>query len=373
MNAPLPDLTVLGSRLKIVDALLITLLHRRRHLGLLVEAYKRENGGKLYRPEVEAVRLREAEQMARRLGLNPDFVRALYYFVMTQTIKDELVEREKGQPLQVPPIEREERHAFFRANLLMATEHAAPLYDAHYLGGNASFPVRAYRDKENQVLLQHIRHLTERTVAVDVGCATGPMSELLRSYFTTVVGIDISPHMLSVAMEKKRAQCLLADADHLLPLRSACADLIVANMGTASEVRDLAQFLCEIRRVLKDGGLALLSFYNQNALIYQFPYIPWEIGMNAGLNLQRECLELWLDPQAPFEIFAKARSQSEIEELLPAGLYLSESLTYPTLSTLLPRDLFENDAVCVGLNTIDDDLSTRDFGAFIIAAIRKAG
>lgn len=98
-------------------------------------------------------------------------------------------------------------------------------------------------------------------LAVDVGCGSGQGTILLAPYFTKVVGTDISPAQLEMALTNSNPpnvsyrQCPAEE----LPFAPGEVDLVTAM--TAAHWFDRPKFLLEADRVLRPGGcLALLGY-----------------------------------------------------------------------------------------------------------------
>ncbi|XP_074483365.1 putative methyltransferase DDB_G0268948 [Sebastes fasciatus] len=98
-------------------------------------------------------------------------------------------------------------------------------------------------------------------LAVDVGCGSGQGTILLAPHFTKVVGTDVSPAQLEVALANgsppnvSYRECPAED----LPFASGEVDLVTAM--TAAHWFDRERFLLEADRVQRPGGcLALLSY-----------------------------------------------------------------------------------------------------------------
>ncbi|GIH16219.1 class I SAM-dependent methyltransferase [Rugosimonospora africana] len=92
---------------------------------------------------------------------------------------------------------------------------------------------------------------------VDVGCGTGRAMGALRTAVGphgAVIGVDLTPHMLTVAGDStgSSAYLLLADARHL-PLADSCADAIFA-AGLIQHLPDPAAGLTELARVTRPDG-----------------------------------------------------------------------------------------------------------------------
>ncbi|XP_071320949.1 putative methyltransferase DDB_G0268948 [Trachinotus anak] len=107
------------------------------------------------------------------------------------------------------------------------------------------------------------------TLAVDVGCGSGQGTILLAPYFTKVVGTDVSPAQLEMALANSNPpnvsyrQCPAEE----LPFASGEVDLVTAM--TAAHWFDCQRFLQEADRVLRPGGcLALVSYTMDMELEY---------------------------------------------------------------------------------------------------------
>lgn len=115
-------------------------------------------------------------------------------------------------------------------------------------------------------LLERIARLSIAPNAIlDVGCGTGKLGAGLQARFGTsrVSGVDISHGMARVA-SAKGIDSLVADASHL-PFRAGAFELVVSN-AAYQWVSDLAGAFREARRVLKEGGLFVLSCFGARTL-----------------------------------------------------------------------------------------------------------
>ena len=98
--------------------------------------------------------------------------------------------------------------------------------------------------------------------ALDVGCGTGQLTELLSARFGAVTGIDPSPSQINAAITGSTAanvDYLVGAAEHL-PLGDGRVDLVVVAQA-AHWIDDLAAFYEEVRRVAAPGGVIALVSY----------------------------------------------------------------------------------------------------------------
>lgn len=98
---------------------------------------------------------------------------------------------------------------------------------------------------------------------LDVGCGTGEILKCIHMHYPDVriSGVDISRKMLEVAKEKigNEADLSWADAEKL-PFGDASFDMLVCS-DSFHHYPNPREVLVEFRRVLKDGGVLLVSDY----------------------------------------------------------------------------------------------------------------
>ncbi|XP_021179075.2 putative methyltransferase DDB_G0268948 [Fundulus heteroclitus] len=132
-----------------------------------------------------------------------------------------------------------------------------------------------YRIAPSELLIQKVLDFLQKhrggpfQLAVDVGCGSGQGTLLLSKHFASVVGTDVSPAQLEVALQQAKEpgityrECAAED----LPFADSSADLVTAM--TAFHWFDRPRFLQEAHRVLKPQGcLALLSYTIDMELSY---------------------------------------------------------------------------------------------------------
>ena len=112
---------------------------------------------------------------------------------------------------------------------------------------------------EHRALLPWIEPLAPCR-AIDVGCGTGRWTFRL-----SAIGIDASPGMLAIAARKPglRDRLVVGDAANL-PVASASADLVLCAL-TFGHVRDQASAMREFARILRPGGVLLISDFHPDA------------------------------------------------------------------------------------------------------------
>jgi ArsR family transcriptional regulator len=104
-------------------------------------------------------------------------------------------------------------------------------------------------------------------IAADLGCGTGEVLEHLRGVCEEVIGVDDSPRMLELARRRfgdnmQGISLRIGELDYL-PLKDGEADFICINLVLHHLSRPSAS-LSEIARVLRSGGLVLITDFDQH-------------------------------------------------------------------------------------------------------------
>ncbi len=103
---------------------------------------------------------------------------------------------------------------------------------------------------------------------LDVGCGTGLNSDYLSHKLKhNLIGIDIS-YVSLIKYHKKRMCGLQCDVNRGLPFRSSSFDLVFGS-EVMEHLYDTSLFLTESLRVLKPGGIILLSVPNSAFWVYR--------------------------------------------------------------------------------------------------------
>jgi SAM-dependent methyltransferase len=369
-------LKIISGKLECTDHLLVHLMARRIKLALEVAVAKHPNASPTVRLDKEDERLGDVMKWAENEGINGNFPRALLYMIIGESCKVQADYRDHLPYRQ----ETDNSLPKLRENLLTLTEKWAPIYDAHYADGSAIKKI--HLDFEYAAILQMIEDIPqhERGLLVDIGCATGRETFKHSHSFRRSIGYDVSPHMI----ERAKANALarggrdskiefhVHDVEQGIPLGDASVSCLYMNHGTASDIPNIKQLLLEVRRTLKPGGLFLLSFYNSDALMYQ-TFLPWPPVLGAEVDKDEHHIEVACNGKI-LSVYAKPYSIAETEALLPTHMTRLNTMTHPTIGSILPKDMFEGKGEANGLEAIrsmDADLSRGNLGAYVILTGKK--
>ena len=111
---------------------------------------------------------------------------------------------------------------------------------------------------------------------LDLGCGTGRFSEALAAHFDAeVIGIDPSQKMLDQALRKLRDGRVRYQTGHgeAIPVPNDSVDLVFMSMSF-HHFTDQKLVARECRRVLRDGGVALLRTGTRER-ISSYPYVDF--------------------------------------------------------------------------------------------------
>ena len=388
------NLDKIGDRLRKVDELIVKILGvRLSHGGLsrcVAESKRKETLDGIFnkrRQDVENHRIALIKKWAIENDIDPNFAAAIMYQMISEScrVQDEIMyDKYQEHAVKINEEDPDIVYAYQRANLLNLTKKISPYYDENY--GKGFFGSRSYFDFEKKIIQKLIKEIPHHGVAIDLGCATGIISFEIAHAFEAVYGYDVSPEMIDFANSKNieensRITFLNSDIEEGLNLLENSVSLAIMNMGTASEIKNFNNFLKDLHKCLKPGGKFFLSFYNSESLLSKIGFVPWPMPLAASIDAEKRCLEVQHDNEL-FFLYARPRSVSGVRNLL-SDFKLDNVLTFPTLSSLLPSILLENEArdgiihqneaAQIAIQTIDSELShsASNCGTYIIVTGEK--
>jgi SAM-dependent methyltransferase len=108
-----------------------------------------------------------------------------------------------------------------------------------------------------------------RGLVADLGCGPGHVARYLKEQGVTMVGIDLSPRMISVAADLNPGIDFRVGDMKRLNLPDASLSGVVAFYSIVHfDSSELGPVLQEVRRVLVLGGLALVSFHVGDQVVH---------------------------------------------------------------------------------------------------------
>ena len=369
---PLMSLDEIRERLDLGDTQMLEWLATRAMLVREVARIKDAKGSSLQSADREASMFARKQVQCRVLGLDFHYVAELVSLMIWHSKQIECDELGRETFLDTSPVPEERLHE----QLLELTAAEAPRYD-EYCRGEGADAVSSYIDRELGWIELAAQEAPDREIALDLGCATGPVAEFLQSRFDRVRGFDISPAMVGHA----RARCAwnsgvefeVCDLDGGIPAGDGTVSFAVANFGAASELA--TELPGELARVLRPGGTALLSWYNRDALVNQWFY-PWPATVHSHLNPHNDTLEVWSGGSV-YTIRARAMTVDGARRACESeGLEFRLGGTYPTLQPILPAYVARSPRTRALYDTcreLDDHLAYPgiDMGSWIIAIVAR--
>ncbi len=114
---------------------------------------------------------------------------------------------------------------------------------------------------EQNNLLPALGDMADKKV-LDVGAGTGRLSVLLAGRGAQVTALDASPKMLELVKKKNnKIETIVGDAEKL-PFENNAFDIVTAAFLIV-HLKDPSRFFDEVYRVLKDGGIFVVTNINQ--------------------------------------------------------------------------------------------------------------
>ena len=155
----------------------------------------------------------------------------------------------------------------------------------------------AYLNKKwHQVRIQKILRLIQQYKnskegafkALDIGCGNGKVTEKIKDLGIEGYGIDISSELLKKA-EARGIKTEIGDAHKSLPYKCGYFDIVFAG-EVIEHIMDPRQFVIEVNRILKPGGLFILTTPNlagfDNRIRLLFGRVPRCIEPLSGNHYQ---------------------------------------------------------------------------------------
>lgn len=387
-----------------VDRHLIDVLGKRADLALAVEHVKNTagDGEPISRLPVEDARLTALAEYAMERGLNPNFVKAMHYLIISESCKTQMIQREGENGVYLQSI-GDMSYEQLKGNLLRLTGELAESYEASY---TLQYPAtQIYLDFERQIIEETIEELSilQRDRALDIGCGTGTATFHLARYFDRVDGIDISESMLVQARINAtnlgrceppfhrvdawqgkpnepiaytdKTRFMVGDVEENSTwsrIPDGCMHLVVMTLGTGGDFKNLRLILGQIRRVLRPKGRFVLSFYNADALYAKLPMQPWTSSLAAVMDHERCCIDVRFQSRI-YSLFAQAYTADQIDDLLPGNLVTTNSYTCPTVAPIIPPSVLVDPTVYERQKKMDIALAgTANQGAYLLVTGRKS-
>lgn len=375
------NLDDLGKMLKKTDKQLVELLATRMEIARRVEECKRRTHDNIVRLPKEDERLRQVAEWAEKLGVSPYFAQSVLYNIIGESCKAQLIQLQEASNCPDPAEDSAAYYLFLRENLLALTKESAPTYDKEYVKPLSA--LHAYVRFERRFIDSVISGLGQRSLALDLGCATGHKAlKLLTTQhggFARAIGYDVSPDMIEQACKKaeglelqSRTEFVVHDLDEGIPLDSDTADLVVISMGTAGDFHNAKKVLASACEILKPGGRVVASFYNRNAFLYRW-FVPWRSSLPAEIDFSHYCLNVHGPSGKIFRVHARSYTIEEALGLFPSDLEILQHTTYPTLASILPESLLEEAEIAQVIAQADEDCAHLGYGAYLLIAAKKKG
>jgi len=262
------------------------------------------------------------------------------------------------------------------AHLALSAE-AAEKYDELYEASN--YATGIYMRYELDIINKHVKQLNNKNTALVLGSGTGRECFHIAKDFEQVFGYDFAPEMVEKAnrtktfKEVKNVDFEVLDVDqNPLPHADNSVNFVNSAFGMGSFVLDPERLFAEVSRVLQPGGQAIFSFYNSNALVTQVK-LGWQPAISSRLDYKEELLNVTFNGKE-FQIPVRPYVPAQIQEFLKNQLKIIHLATFPTLTAIMPEELFKNEVVrklCLEADLLISNNLEIAAGPFIVAVCEK--
>lgn len=194
--------------------------------------------------------------------------------------------------------------------------------------------------------------------ALEVGCGTGLIMNRIRGRAERVVGIDISPNMLSQAAARG-LDVAVADATSL-PFDDETFDTVYS-FKVLAHVQDIDLALREMTRVTRPGGHLVLEFYNKMSL----RYLAKRVGGPQKISDETDEGAVFTRWDSPMDLVRRLPDNVKIDRWAGVRVVTPAASVHkiPVVKSVVSRvEWFARDSRLL-----------RYFGGFLVMVLRKEG
>jgi SAM-dependent methyltransferase len=171
-------------------------------------------------------------------------------------------------------------------NIRESYDSAAEAYAEHLAAELARKPL------DRHLLNRFAEETRGRGLVADLGCGPGHVARYLHDQGVTVVGIDLSPNMITCASRLNPGLDFKVGDMRKLDLPAASLAGIVAFYAIVHfESTELDAIMLELRRVLAPGGLALVSFHVGDQIVHVDDLFGARVNLDFRFHSPREVVD----------------------------------------------------------------------------------
>lgn len=132
-----------------------------------------------------------------------------------------------------------------------------------------------------------------RGPVADLGCGPGHVAAYLREQGVTVFGVDLSEQMVAVARTRTPdLDFRVEDMRNLSVSDATLAGIVLFYSIVHFDLAELPGVFREARRVLKDGGLALVAFHAGDYLVHRDELFGAPVSLDFRAHLPESVVEV---------------------------------------------------------------------------------
>ncbi len=164
-----------------------------------------------------------------------------------------------------------------------------------------------------------VEYIKEKDVVLDLGCGNGQNSLKIAKVAKKVIGIEINPKSLEIAIKTSKhlrirnIKFILGDLEKKLPIPKKSIDKVVM-LALLEHLKERNQIMEEIKKVIKPAGLLFISVPNSQTT---WKKMQRSVGMSS-----------YSDPDHKIEY-----SERQIKKFLSKHGFIIKQLNYGTYDT----------------------------------------
>jgi len=194
--------------------------------------------------------------------------------------------------------------------------YSASTYDSKYLTGSQS--ILTVTQFEENLVSSFPNRKKLNSIAIELGCGTGRLTQRLSTNHDKVIGYDFSKEMLLLAKEKQdkyhfqNIEYILMDVNKLYKKITFPVSSLIAGFGFGSFIENLKGFIGHFYDLMQEDAISYFSFYNSQSDWLQLNHKSF---MEYGSSLSKNNLNVSIGNKS-FSIKINSYSEKDLKKIV---------------------------------------------------------
>ncbi|MGF1575773.1 MAG: class I SAM-dependent DNA methyltransferase [Cyanophyceae cyanobacterium] len=150
----------------------------------------------------------------------------------------------------------------------------------------------AHKPLDRHILNRFAEETRGRGLVADLGCGPGHVARYLSQQGVTTFGVDLSAKMVAVARNlHPTIDFRVEDMKHLSASDASLAGIVLFYSIVHFDLPELPSVFREARRVLVDGGLALISFHVGDYIVHRDELFGAPVSLDFRAHLPESIVD----------------------------------------------------------------------------------